>query len=100
MKPHVILERYREEFPDCDWRYRAGRMAEEICELKGITDRFAFRQQLWDQARIERYEDALRKIAKKEPTKVGREEAADMACEFSIIARAAIENTPSQYAKE
>ena len=31
--------------------------------------------------------DALKKIAIKEPMKVNRNEAADMACEFSMVAR-------------
>lgn len=35
--------------------------------------------------------DALREIAKKVPYKVSKEEAADMACEFQIVASEALE---------
>lgn len=37
-----------------------------------------------------KYEKALEAIAKKDPNKVGRAEAADMAVEFRIVARKAL----------
>lgn len=41
-------------------------------------------------AKVSRYEKALERIAKKEPQRVNRHEAADMACELWIEAREAL----------
>lgn len=50
-----ILDEFLELFPapEHDWRFRAGRMAEEIAELRGIVMRKEFRQELRKQADAE-----------------------------------------------